>query len=223
MTAPEPMLAAANFRDGTLIDATLGRAIPLEIIDDVVDATIARMVDRFERWTNDQFTSTEDVTLTLTASRSDRIAIPRRCTAIDKLETVAFDGTVTEQDTGVYRLHSSLDDDGAERLDTYDYIELIAGTAGLVNTVNPSRFDPGTGTVLATGTFGWTVVPPDVAYAVALMVWDHCVQQRADLHRVTSRTTATESVQYAVTEPTGMPEVDEIIADFRRDSYLAVG
>lgn len=217
------VLTPAVFREGALVDATQGCAIPAAIPDAVITAAIARMTERFEYYADDQFESTAATTIILPGSGLSRLRIPKRTTAVTTLKTVDYAGTETTQAATTYRLHSSLNTAGTKATGLFDFVEILAGTSGFTNMLNPYYFDRGAGTVKLTGTFGWTVTPPDVKRAVALMVWDALQPRRADLHRVTSVSNTSEAISYADTEPTGMLEVDDIIQQFSRHTSAMVG
>lgn len=195
--------------------------------DALVTAAITRFSQRFDDWTLDHFSTQTAQVLYYDGEGLSRLYLPRRCTAITTVEIAATDGTLTSQSSSVYRLHSSLDSTGSTRIDEWDFLDVVPLSGGLTGT--PYGFvyqwPWGVNSVKITGTFGWTVTPGDVKRAVALLVWDHFKPLRGDLKQAQSWQTADIAIQRAVTDdahPSGIPEVDQIVASYKRDTRLLV-
>lgn len=215
---------AAEFRPDTLVEYTLGLAIALDEANaTVLQAAIDAQAQSFEEKTNDTFVTTGSTTITIDGTASRKLILPKRCTAVTVVKTVDYAGTETTQAAGTYRLHSSLDAAGAERVGSYDFIEILPESAGFVNTRHPYKYDQGVATVKVTGVFGWTTTPRNAKRAVALMVWDQVKPRRADLHKVARIDGQSESIVFTDTEPTGIVEADRIIAEFYREPFMGFG
>lgn len=191
-----------------------------EASDDNLTAAIIRFSQRFDDFTNDHFESA-GLTLELDGEGEGRIYLPRRTTAVATVNIRDETGTLTTQDTTSYRLHSSLVA-GTTRSGDWDWLDAVpfgVGFAGVpVTNSNVWCWPGGPQTVQVTGAFGWTVTPGDVKRAVALMVFDHFKPIRNDLRRTQSFTTDSAAINLAITKPTGIPECDDIIEEYRRES-----
>jgi hypothetical protein len=173
--------------------------------------------------TNDHYAS-ETLTLDLTGSGTYLQILPKRCTGVTTVSIIDGAGTVTAQASTLYRLHSSLESTGSRRSESrYDALSLIQTTDGLsglpVGWNNVHRWPAIRGSVRVVGTFGWTTTPASIKRAVALLVYDHFKPLRQDLRRASRMATADASYEFARTEPFGLPEVDEIVANYRRELY----
>ena len=73
------------------------------------------------------------------------------------------------------------------------------------------------------GTFGWTTTPGDIQRLCALLVYDHFNPMRADLRRADRWSTADASITVSRSEPSGIPEADHILEQYRRESHPLVG
>jgi len=214
-------IATADFRTATIAEYCTGISLTTtEASDANLASAITRFSQRFDNYTNDHFES-EAVVLTLQGDgTSRRLVLPKRCTAISAISITDTNGTVTAQTSSVYRLHSSLYSSGSKRLskDDFDYVELIVGNGGLTGYPsdhwNMYAWPADAGSVSVNGTFGWTTTPGDVKRAVALMVFDHFKPIRNDLRRTQSFTTADSAVNLSASDPTGIPEADDIITDY---------
>lgn len=222
-------ISSADFRAATVAEycanLTLGTA---DASDANLTASILRFSQRFDELTNDHY-EPESTTLTLAGADECELELPKRCTAVSQVTITDQLGAVTTQSSGSYRLVSSLYSSGSKRFipDTKDYLELVYGAGGIsgypISHYNPYTWPTDANCINVTGSFGWTTTPGDVKRAVALMVWDHYKGQRGDLRRAARYQTADVTVETAETTPTGIPEVDQIIADYKRDTYTVVG
>lgn len=217
----------ADFRAASQAEYASGILITDDEAEDTrLTAAIARLTQRFNDYTNDVFES-ESLTLELDGDGSDRLMLPKRCTAVSTVKLRDEDGTLgSSQTSTVYRLHSSLYSTGSKRQGEYDWLHIVPLGAGLSNSLDGAFAWPcGPQTVQVVGTFGWTTTPGDVKRAVALMVYDHFKSTRPDIRAAESVQQQDVIVRYASPDPangiwTGIQEVDLIIGAYRRDSYL---
>lgn len=220
-------ITAADFRSASLAEYCAG--LPLsdqEANSTILAAGIASLQTRLNQYANDVF-EPESLTLELDAEGTTRLLLPKRCTAATTVKVRAEDGTLSSAVTStLYRLHSSLDSTGAKRVGEFDWIEIVPSGGGLpslpANAYNPYTWPWGPQTVQVVGTFGWTTCPADIKRALALMVYHRFKPIRNDLRFATRVTTNNESVDYAISEPTGIPEADLLIREYHRDPHLGV-
>ena len=83
----------------------------------------------------------------------------------------------------------------------------------------PWTWPVGTQTVQVTGDFGWTVTPGDIKRATALYVWDLVSRQSGDLGRAKAFSRGDARIELA----DGVPEADEILKDYMRESPVMIG
>jgi len=222
MTAT-PYLVAADLRADTLTEYTAQLALSdAEASTSALTAAIAAQSAQFDAWTNDHYDS-ETLTLDLTGSGSERLILPKRCTDATTVSIIDDIGTVTAQASTIYRLHSSLES-GARRSESrFDYLSIIQTSAGLtglpVGWNNVWRWPAQPGSVRVLGTFGWTTCPARVKRAVAILVYDQCKPFRADLRRARQWQDEKATMDVSQSEPSGLPEVDAIVTDYRRDLF----
>jgi hypothetical protein len=214
-------LTATQFRTATLAEFCHGLALDTtEAPSGELADAITRLSARLDDWTNDHYES-ETLTLGITGTGGTNLLLPKRCTAVTQVHIRNHLGVLTTQDASRYRLHSSLEG-GTRRISTDDWLELVGGTGGLTGLPygQTERYLWPTGilSVDVAGSFGWTAVPGDIKRALALLVWDHFKSFRSDLRRASRYQTAELAVDVSVGTPSGMPEVDAIVADYRRDS-----
>jgi hypothetical protein len=213
-------IAFADLRTATLAEYCSGISLGTADASDAnITSAIARFSQRFDDYTNDHFEA-EAITLTLTGDGTPRLLLPKRCTAITAIALTDTAGNSTTQTSTVYRLHSSLYSSGSKRLYELDYVELIYGAGGLVGYPfdhwNMYTWPCDTNSISVTGSFGWNTTPGDVKRAVALMVYDHFKPMDASLHRTQSFTTEKAAINLSASQPTGIPECDDIIAAYKR-------
>ena len=221
-------ITAADFRTATLAEycanLNLGTA---EATDAQLTSAIDGLGQRLDRFTNDHF-ETESITIVLEGAGgagSPRLVLPKRCTAVSSVSVVDSYGTATVQTSSVYRLHSSLYSSGSRRRGEIDFLELVYGAGGLAgypfSQVDPYVWPADANSISMTGTFGWTTTPRDIKNALAIMVWDHFKLQRGDIRRATRWATTDVTVEVGDPNPTGIPEVDQIIEAFTRPEIPA--
>lgn len=222
-------IAYSDFRSASLAEYCANLSLATADASDAnLTSSIARFSQRFDDYTNDHFEA-EVVALSLSGDNECDLDLPKRCTAITSITITDQAGTATAQASTAYRLVSSLYASGSKRLepDREDYVELVYGAGGLtgypISHYNPYTWPTDANCIAVTGSFGWNTTPGDVKRAVALMVWDHFKGQRGDLRRAARYQTADVTVEVADTTPTGIPEVDQIIADYKRDTYSVIG
>jgi hypothetical protein len=160
------------------------------------------------------------VTYELTGDGSSTLVLPQRCTAVTTVKTRDSLGALTTQASSTYRLHSSLNSAGSDLVapDSEDYIQVIPGQY-LVLQYGGYGWPVGPQAVQVIGTFGWTVTPPKVKRAIALMVYDQLKPMAPILRKVSSYRTSDTQYEYSgvdATGPTGIPDADRIISDYTR-------
>jgi hypothetical protein len=207
-------IAAADFRTPTLAEYCLDIPLTTQDADDTrLGSVIAREQARLEELTNDLYTPQ---TLTFDMNGWGRPSLPlfQRCTAVTTVKTRDLNGTLTTQDSSVYRLVSSLDAAGAVRVRQYDRLAIVPGKyIAQVPYWSPQYVWPwGDATVQVVGTFGWTVTPPEIKRALALMVWQHTKPLATVLRQATQFTTA-DAIYTLAALP---PEAQDIIIRYTR-------
>lgn len=221
---------AADFRTPTLAEFAQGLALGSDVLDATITAVVTRMVDRIEILCNDQFVSAS-ATYDLRGEGTRQLTLPQRCTAVTTVKTRDYIGNLTTQSANAYRLVSSLDSAGATAIrspdEGTDYLEVVPFQY-LVGIIGQPwwTWPVGPKTVQVAGTFGWTVTPPQINRAIALMVYDQIKPLQAGLRRATQLQTADAVYTYTPNDPnrpTGIDEVDDIIRDYVRSSGLLVG
>lgn len=160
-----------------------------------------------------------DTTLDVDARTSGSLRIPKRVRSLTQVQTRDKDGNLTLEAASTYRLTKSLDSAGITAVRQWDFLDVVGGQW---LSTGEATWPEGIQTVRLTGTFSWAVVPRDIQRAVALLVFDVIKGKNVELHRATRVHTDQASYDQALTEPTGLPEVDRIIARFGR-SYAGVG
>lgn len=217
----------ADLRPGSAAEFAAGLELSDKLVGDdaLITSAIARVSQRFDDLTNDHFSTQTTTTLTLQGNGTRLLDLPRRCTAATTVSIVNSVGTTTAQASTVYRLHSSLDAAGAVRTSpgSLDWLEMIpgqylAGASWGSSNVWPD--EPNSVTVL--GTFGWTVTPADVKRAIAALVFDHFHPVADTLRRTVAWSAGDASFSRAVSTPTGLPDVDAIIANYARGVPVSI-
>lgn len=222
----------ADFRAATLAEYCVGLSLAADEIDDTTLASvIAAISARVDSWCNDHFATLTSTTYELDGSGGARLFLPSRCTAVTTVSVRGTDGGLTVQDASAYRLHSSLNSTGSSRVGEYDWLDVVpthaispASSWDYVGTWDVGLYGlwpTGPQTVRVTGTFGWTVTPPEIKRLVALLAWDR-VKGKADVLRTASGFGIGGANVTTSTGATGYPEADSIISDFRRDEPLGI-
>ena len=207
-------VAAADFREATL--AEYCRGLDLDSVEapaDEVDAAITRVSIRIDEWTNDHF-ETEATTYELDGTGTPKLYLPKRTQSVTTVKTRDSAGTLTTEASTLWRLRSSLVSGGGtiHDVDGYDFLEVIPAQSLSTGAVWP--FGPQT--VQVAGTFCVSTVPGDIKRAVALLTYHNFKPLREDLRMASRWHTAEVTVEAAVTEPSGIPEVDSILAQYQR-------
>jgi hypothetical protein len=182
-------------------------------------AAIARFSQRIDELTHDHFETTGSVALDhsiFSANQSRFLYLNKRCTTVTAVNTRDHFGNLTLQSASSYRLKSSLDTAGANKIGELDYLEILPWGNGIVGPDilwGGWVWPQGTNTVQVTGTFGWTVTPGDIKRAVALLVWDHFANQRGDLQRAAEFSDQNRRIVFdrGPDSWTGIPEADAIL------------
>jgi len=220
---------SADFRTTTQAEYCRGLTLTTdEASDAALTATIARVVDRVEALCDDTFVSAS-ATYDLRGSGTSQLALPARCTAVTTVSTRSYLGALTVQAATTYRLVSSLDTAGANRIPgiPWDYLEIPPYQHFTGVVLDTGYWWPvGPETIQVVGTFGWTVTPPDIKRAIALLVYDQIKPLAPILRRVSTYNTVDATYEYSgvnASGPTGIPDADAIIEDFNRTSGLLVG
>lgn len=218
------VLAVADFRTATVTSACSGLTLTTtEASDTNLPVEITNQARIFDDETNDHFESeatTLDIDVTYWAGR---LYLPRRFTAVSSVQTRDEAGTLTTQDTAVYRLRSSLNSTGSKRVGGFDWLDIVPLSDGLNTEMGAYCWPVGPQTVRVTGTSGWTVTPGAVKRAVALLVYDHFKPLRNDLRRTDRWQTSDASFNTAESLPWGLPEADTTAENYRRESLPGVG
>lgn len=214
-------LVAANFREGSVTWYTAGLTLTTEQASDAnLTAAIASYSLQLDDWTNDHFETEASTTVELAGDGTDRLVLPKRFTAITTVKTRDANGTLTLQSATAYRFTSSLESSGSRRRskDALDTLDVVPGGPGLSGVSEGSFVWPcGPQTVQVIGTSGWTTTPERVKRAVALLVWDHFAPRGDSVYRAQRWQTEQASYDASISEPSGLPEVDKIVADLKRD------
>lgn len=203
--------------------------------DAVLTAAIAELSEQFDRWTHDHFEPESAITVYEDGDGSRTLKTRKRIRAITEVATLALDGSWQVQLASVYRVESSLNASGIHASgdpDT-DGIEILPAQ-WLANTYNMAGSWPwgnvwplGTQNVRLKGDFSWATTPDRVKRAVAMLTWARFQYGNPDIRRAVAFTNIEGSVggsgmgaqsQIAPSEPSGIPIVDEIIADYCRDA-----
>jgi len=229
-----PLLVPADFRpDGNVAEPVIGFTLTqAQANDPDLTASIARLTRRLEDLTGDRFVQSvgEVVELDVMVD-SDSLYLPYRTTAVSTVKTRDAQGVLTTQSASAYRLNTSLDSTGSRRLGTWDSLDLVPYGSGLAATYSSWYWPRGTQTVQVTGTFGWTVAPPDIVRALAQLCWDHYMTKRGDLGRASSVNMAGETLTFfragenpynARVASVGIPEVDQVVAEYARDPWVLI-
>lgn len=221
-------LTPADFRTATLNEVCQGLALAAGAPDNVSDAfltaAIARLTVRLDELTNDHFES-QSLTIDLTGDGTSTLTLPIRCTAVSQVRTLDPLGNYTTQLATSYRLVSSLDAAGATRViqQADDYLDIPTGQFLSLYWGAGRRWPAEANGVRVIGTFGWTVTPPDIKRALALMVFDHFKPLGQTLRRATQYQTSDAVYSFGAGDedhPTGLWEVDEIVKDYLREPVL---
>lgn len=214
------IITEADFRTATVAEYCIDLQMDTTVAPAAaLTAAITRMTQRFMDYTDDSYEQ-ENLTLQLQGDgSSSTLFLPKRCTAVTQVRTLSTTGTYTVQTSTYYRLRSSLYANGSKRLGDVDYLELVR-SAPVIGYCWPGESN----SVEVTGQFGWTTCPGDVKRAVALMCWDHFKPQRGDLRRASRVTTEGSTTEYLPPDPanniwTGIPEVDDVVREYRRDDF----
>ncbi len=218
---------ADDMRAESLAEYAAGCALTIEEAeDDQLELAIIRMTRRMNDWCSDKFES-EIGDVFVDSFRTKMLRLPHRTTEVTEVKFALADGTVSDpQDTGSYRLHSSLNVDGDTPVGELDWLEVVDWSTGFVGEpTQPFYFWPtGPRTVQVSGTFGWTIPDPDVLRAVAILVYDHFKPIRADLGRAIrwadGSGLAVDNSPIDDDHPSGIPRVDEIVARLRRNTSI---
>jgi hypothetical protein len=216
------IITEADFRAATVAEYCYDIQMEVAVAPAAsLTATIARMTSKFSEYTNDSW-ETESLTLSLAGDGSSLLRLPKRCTQVTQVRTLNTSGTYTTHTTTYWRLKSSLYANGSKRLGELDYLETIQPLANWGYC-----WPTAANSVEVTGSFGWTTAPSDVKRAVALMCWDHFKPQRGDLRRASRVSTQDVTTEYLPPDPatgifTGIPEVDDVIREYRRDLTVRV-
>lgn len=216
-------IAAADFRVATLQEWCQGLDLTTtEAGNTNLAGAIARHSQRVDDLTGDRFSTVSETAYVLNGDGTATLELPQRCTRVYRLFTISPSGTQVLEDADTYRLQSSLDADGARRVGEFDSIEVTELGSGLAGTFSPWAFDKAVGSVSLDADFGWSVTPPDIKRAVALMCYAQFKPQ-ADVLQQAQQWSDAGSVYVRGTGGTGIPEADEIISSYRRQTRPAFG
>lgn len=208
-------VAAADFRERTLKPwATNLLLTEADGTDAYIDLVIAGATTQVELDLGDDFEPAggdPDETLEVDGAGRTRLYTPRRVRSLTTVKTRAIDGTLTTQDTTVWRLHKSLDAAGTgmldgSKLDWLDYLN------------DDTTWPEGTQTVQLVGKFGWAAVPTDIKRLVALRTYELIRATGDPLTTVVQRTTVDSVMTFG-------PSVEEteIVDRYRRNLVVLIG
>ncbi len=178
-------------RDGTALWPDL-KLSPNEASNERLTSEIASATAVIERETGDVFEQKTNQTLTLPVTEFSSFVFTSgyRLTAIGAMLTVDNVGTEVAVEASRFRFHSW----GIERVDGYMF---------------PFR------SVKLTGvTYGWAATPSDIKRATAMLVYDQLKGQNASRMRATRWQAGDAIFERSENGPTGIPEVDLILARY---------
>ena len=205
----------SDFRVGTLAEYCYGLDLTTaEAGDSVLTAAIASAQQRIERLTGDTFESANRTYEIDVDSYSCRLDLPARVRTITTVKTRDYAGNLTTESTGAFRMHSSLDSTGTYRLDRGgDWLTVIPG-----NTLSVGAYWPvGPQTVQVVGQWFWAAVPAEIKRATARLTYERLKEMRGDLDRAETMAAGGVTLRFLEADndhPTGIREVDDIIADY---------
>lgn len=209
-------IIAADFREASKKWYTSGLSLTTEeAVDADITAAIASMSAQFDQWTDDHFEDENEAVYTIDVREpsSVRLYMPRRLRSVTTLHTIDEDGTATLEAATKYRLHSSLNAAGTERVGEFDWLEIVQGER--LSTTG-GGWPIGTGTVRVTGDWSYLVTPDRVKKAVAILVYDQFKPRGDSLYRAQRWSTEGADYDRSQSLPSGLPDVDVIIAELRR-------
>lgn len=213
-------IVLADFRSASLKWFTRNLALSMtEASDAQLTEAITWASDLIDRECDDHFepygANDADTTIEVDGRGLSMVRLPVRARSITQVQTRDVNGNLTVETAGTYKLDSSLDSAGIKAEAVADYLS-VAPEKSLSGGVKV--WPAGDNRIRITGKFGWATPPGDIKHAVALLVFDRLKPQSVDqLRRVRSHSTADAQFDMAMTEPTGIPEVDRVIATFRRE------
>lgn len=207
-------VASDDFRSATLRWWTAGLALSqTEAPDADLSAAIAALSEQADELTNDHFEPTAGKVVDLDVEETTtRLFLPTRARAVTKVETRDEDGNLTVEAATEYRLHSSLDSAGTLAIGDHDWLEIIPGRSLSTGSTWPI----GPQSVRVTYDADWAAVPERIKRLVSLMVYDHFRPLAPGIRAAETWNTNDAVYRRAVSEPLGIPEADQIIAEFLR-------
>ena len=183
-------ITEADIRPGS----ALWRDIQLsatEVSSARVTSLIAAATEVIDKLTGDHFETVLDADLTFPSPETTVLVTPGyRLQAVDSIDHIAIDGTVTALEATSYRIRPW----GVERY----YLDFPIGNIRLNNA-----------------DYGWTAVPSDIKRASALLIFDAVKGQSADRMLATRWQTGDILFERPVSTETGIPEVDIILKRYR--------
>jgi hypothetical protein len=214
-----------DFREGSFDEVCAQHLLTeAEAEDARLTATIARMSERIDAYCNDHFEPV-NMTIRTAGTGTTSLILPLRTLAVTGVRFVDRYGVVgADEDTDAYIVKSSLGAAGTELIPgALDWLDAVVGGVGF--SASPSYLWPmDVWGVEVEGTFGWASTPTDIKRAVALLTYNHFKPIRHDLGWSVTWRTEDASMDRAQTEPSGIPEVDEIVARYQRaDVAVLVG
>src|SRR5215471_2243853 len=225
------LLAPADFRpstNGLATNEVVGRYVLTanDANDTDLTATIARLTDRIENLTFDDFTPSTTVLKLSPVNAMWKLVLPQRASAVTQVATRDRLGTLTVQSASCYRVRLTLDATGSTLVypRNDDTIELLGTPApSLTATDDPWLWPTGPQSVEVSGTFGWTTAPGDILRALALLVFHHYKPQRLDMGATTQITAAGQTQTFDTEGMTGLLEVDGILRRYNRRPLVMTG
>lgn len=231
-------ITSSDFRPGSGKWYTHGIPLTMDDADNnSLSDAITAMSEAFDLYTFDHFSPEPGdgppettITLDLPGSGGPNLYVPKRIRSITDVSLRDRDGVLTSQDVSVYRVTQSIIGGGRQEADL-DMVSVIPGkflaSSGWWGDEsypgNYVAWPLGINTVQLTGQFSWLTTPEPVKRAVSLMVYDAIKPNSMNLlGRASQWSTPAGNFLAAAQNPTGLTEVDGIIAQFTRDRIPAV-
>jgi hypothetical protein len=213
-------LVKEDFRAASLTWYTQQLALTgAEAPDASFAGAIERARDIIDTFTNDHFEAEPGggppegtLTIDVDASGISLLRMPKRIRSVSSVQTLQDDGTWQTELATTYKVVASLDSTGIARNGNFDALEIVG------RRLNGQVVWPDApAAVRVTGKYSWTVTPGAIRRAAALIVYDIFKPLNDNLRRAT-RWIVGDHTQYETgrTEPTGMPEVDGILDEYKR-------
>jgi len=196
------------------LDLTTGEAP-----DSQVTAAIAAASTRLDQWTDDHFEPENALTLDLDGRGRPKLFLPKRIRALTSISFKLSDATFLAQTyTPAYEMISSVAGSAVD-ISGMDYIEIVPGQ---IMGNGLSVWPQGPKRVRIVGDFSWPSTPDRIKEAVAVLVWFRFKRSFEDREADQVAMPDGRVFQLRRSEPSGISEVDRIVADYSRAGALAI-